>query len=327
MIGISLAMGFAAVNTGNNMLYLIDGMLLATMAVAAFFALFNVRHLQLQWIPGQVLTVGQIHSVQIQVHNPGRVSAWMIAVRAQANPSTRFLIPRIPARGLALATVSFRPLTRGPLRVEDLRVGSAFPFDFAWRGHRLDTLNGEAPWVAPAPSQPAWHPRAPTQDPSDVRLSRNMGGMIGDFHGIREQIPGESQAGVVWRRVDWARLAFTGNARLPVREWETPLDETLILSLDDPDLQELPIESRLEHLRSALDVAIRERCTWQLKISGQGCVGQGGSGALRALRSLAEQRPFPEPRPIPPAPQRKSGWWAFIRARAATHQTTQPGDG
>ncbi len=51
----TLAIGFAAVNTGNNMLFLLVSMMLALMILSGFAALLNLQYLDVRLVPGQLL--------------------------------------------------------------------------------------------------------------------------------------------------------------------------------------------------------------------------------------------------------------------------------
>ena len=58
-VGMTLLLGFAAVNTGNNLLYLLVSALLGFMAVSGWLGQQNLRSLSLRLVLPQEIFVGQ----------------------------------------------------------------------------------------------------------------------------------------------------------------------------------------------------------------------------------------------------------------------------
>src|SRR5688572_2865269 len=68
-IGITFGVGFAAINTGNNLLYLLLGMLLALIVVSSVMSELSLRQLTVvRRLPPRA-QVGRAHLVEIEVFN------------------------------------------------------------------------------------------------------------------------------------------------------------------------------------------------------------------------------------------------------------------
>ena len=80
-VGITLGVGFAAINTGNNLLYLLLGMLLALIVVSGLMSELSLRDLTVVRRLPLRAQVGRPHLVEIEVFNhKGRVPSYAIEV-------------------------------------------------------------------------------------------------------------------------------------------------------------------------------------------------------------------------------------------------------
>ena len=68
-IGITFGVGFAAINTGNNLLYLLLGMLLSLIVVSGVMSELSLRHLTVARRLPPRAQVGRPHLVEIEVYN------------------------------------------------------------------------------------------------------------------------------------------------------------------------------------------------------------------------------------------------------------------
>ena len=80
-VGITLGVGFAAINTGNNLLYLLLGLLLALIVVSSIMSELSLRDLSVVRRLPQRAQVGRPHLVEIEVFNhKSRVPSYAIEV-------------------------------------------------------------------------------------------------------------------------------------------------------------------------------------------------------------------------------------------------------
>ncbi len=300
-VAFTLAVGFAAVNTGNNMLFLLVSMMLALMILSGLAALVNLQSLQVELMPQQLLTVGTWGHLQFRIRNPRPWAVWLLQLRL---PGSQVQLARLPGRGSAELGLPYCPQQRGPLPLPDLLLGSSFPFAFVWRGQRVQVSAEELPWVAPSHEGTSAMAGAEpvTMDALQVR-ARSEGSA--DVLGLRPRLPNESLHRVLWRRSDW-RHGWDATPLLPVLERELPEQEEVALCYDAEALTDLDHEQRLVVLRSCLDAVTDAGAGWRLCLPSGEWIGRGRNGYRSGLWALARQIPFPVPQPVA---QKRRAWF------------------
>src|SRR5262249_20712288 len=111
-VGITLGAGFAAINTGNNLLYLLLGMLLALIIVSGLMSELSLRDLTVVRRLPLRAQVGRPHLVEIEVFNhKARVPSYAIEVedlRAGQPADKRSFFLKISAQ--RAKSTAYRPL-------------------------------------------------------------------------------------------------------------------------------------------------------------------------------------------------------------------------
>jgi uncharacterized protein (DUF58 family) len=234
LIALTLAVGFAAFNTGNNLLFFGWGLLLSSIVVSGILS-----EATLQAVSLQPRGVGEVRarvsaSLLFAVANRRRVPAFAVELRApfeaiRDDAASAVAVPS-PARSFELrlapgsakdVALDFIASARGRLRVSEARALTAFPFGFFEKEKRV------------------------TLDPIDVvvlpgrvdvdAVSRDLLARLGDAP-ARRHGPGDElfslrpfRAGDDPRRIAWRRAAKTG--RLVVRETEAAKSNDVMLEL------------------------------------------------------------------------------------------------
>src|ERR1700682_1053770 len=122
-VGITLGVGFAAINTANNLLYLLLGMLLALIVVSGVMSELSLRDLiVVRRLPLRA-QVGRPHLVEIEVFNhKSRVPSYAIEVedlRSGQPADKRCFFLKISPKSAQVAAYRRTPTRRG----RDLHVG------------------------------------------------------------------------------------------------------------------------------------------------------------------------------------------------------------
>ncbi|MGC9127304.1 MAG: hypothetical protein ACP5GA_01065 [Acidithiobacillus sp.] len=313
-VAFTLAIGFAAVNTGNNILFLLVSLMLAIMILSGMAAMVNLWHIELHMPAGQLLSAHQPAALQIELRNERSWGAWLLELQMG---SARARWPYLRAGDTVRISLPWTAQERGQPPLPELLLGSSFPFAFVWRGRYRAIPRADWPWVAPAPGR--WEALAQADNAEGARLDPGAGGQ-GDLLYLRPREEREPLQRVLWRRSVWQDPASGLGPYLPVVERERDGDEELwILDWDAPALAALDREERLQVLRAGLDLAVAQGRSWSLRLPGFAMNGRGSLGQLRALEALARQRPWPE---YPPAERRQgvsrwsrsAAWWRGTRA-------------
>jgi uncharacterized protein (DUF58 family) len=131
-LGITLGVGFAAINTGNNLLYLLLGMLLSLIVVSGVMSDLSLRKLTVtRRLPARA-QVGRPHLVEIEVYNhKKRVPSYAIEVedlRAGQPADKRCFFLKISPASAQVAAYRRTPAKRGRDRHTGFRIATRFPF-------------------------------------------------------------------------------------------------------------------------------------------------------------------------------------------------------
>ncbi len=270
-IGLTLIVGVAAVNSANNLLYLITAGLLALMSLSGMIAYLALRGLELgvtlprEWFAGQQL------ALTLTVTNTRRhLPSFLLNIAAGGE---ELLIPEVPARDQAEGFLPFRFERRGIHPLGDVVITSSFPFAFFHRGGTLPLACDVVVYPAPlVPDRTDFYSHMGAEAGVDSwRL-----GVGGDFRGTRPYADGDSRTRINWKA--WARLGG-----LVVNEFEEESAPPLLLSLDS--VPGPTIEHRLSQLTGLVLEAHRYGRRVGLSLPGQTI--EPGSGIKHRQRQLS----------------------------------------
>src|SRR5260370_16488515 len=131
-VGITLGVGFAAINTANNLLYLLLGMLLALIVVSGIMSELSLRDLTVVRRLPLRAQVGRAHLVEIEVFNhKGRIPSYAIEVedlRAGQPADKRCFFLKISPKSAQVAAYRRTPARRGRDVHVGFRIATRFPF-------------------------------------------------------------------------------------------------------------------------------------------------------------------------------------------------------
>lgn len=141
-LGITLGVGFAAINTGNNLLYLLLGMLLSLIVVSGVMSDLSLRALSVtRRLPARA-QVGRPHLVEIEVYNhKKRVPSYAIEVedlRASQPADKRCFFLKISPTSAQVAAYRRTPAKRGRDRHTGFRIATRFPFGLFEKSREVD---------------------------------------------------------------------------------------------------------------------------------------------------------------------------------------------
>lgn len=131
-LGVTLGVGFAAINTANNLLYLLLGMLLSLIVVSGVMSDLALRSLTVtRRLPARA-QVGRPHLVEVEVFNhKKRVPSYAIEVedlRAGQPADKRCFFLKISPSSVQIAAYRRTPAKRGRDHHTGFRLATRFPF-------------------------------------------------------------------------------------------------------------------------------------------------------------------------------------------------------
>ena len=300
-IGITLGVGFAAINTGNNLLYLLLGMLLSLIIVSAVLSELSLRKLTvLRRLPARA-QVGRAHLVEIEVFNhKQRVPSYAIEIedlRAGQPADKRCFFLKISPDSAQVAAYRRTPARRGRDRHIGFRIATRFPFGLFEKSREL-AAEGEL-IIYPAVD--------PVQLPAD-RPGQRLGGHGSAARGTGDEILGvrPMRQGDDPRDIYWRKSTITNQYVLLERARETRREVELVV--DSNFSGEQPSEEWSNHFeRRIRDVASQavahlkrgDRVTLHAK-NGERARADGTLGADPLLRFLALLEPHTEGAAVTP---------------------------
>jgi uncharacterized protein (DUF58 family) len=216
---------FAAVNTNNNLLYMVLSALLSVTLLSGFLSGLNFRFLRVEARCPSRCFVGDTFPVSIQVQNQKSVfPAFSLSIEPPKSGPLgfpAFYFPVIKSQGSAGQIREASIMRRGRYRLYEVRIGSRYPFGFFYKAkeYRTDAECICYPQILP--------PEELDSSLLDIqganeRFERGMGN---DLYMIRNYVPSDSA-----RHVHWKASAKT--ALLKTREYAAEESRRIVIAFD-----------------------------------------------------------------------------------------------
>jgi uncharacterized protein (DUF58 family) len=220
---------FAAVNTGNNLLYLLVGISLAVMVLSFVAGGRALRRLRLRLsFPDEILAASPTACVLELTNRHGRRLSPAVAVQARAGPESlpELTVPPLSPGSTRTRFAPARFRHRGLYRAGEVQLTTTDPFGLV-RRRRHHPQSGEF-YVLPAPAPLSRLEEIPTHPRGEAPARRIGDGL--ELHQMRDyQFHDDS------RHIDWRATARAG--QMMVKEFLEEGTEHLVL-IFDPTVQE-----------------------------------------------------------------------------------------
>ena len=302
VVVLAVAVGFAAINTGNNLLYLLLGWLLSFIIASGILSESTLKRLVVSRRPPPRVWASEPFLMEVLIENqkPKRASYSievedLVGAEGRLTPlDKRCYFLKIPEGKSQRTSYRHTFVRRGVHVLAGYRLATKFPFALFRKSRDVDEPLEIIVYPArvPVPRPP---PRAHTRgDATAARMGRR-----GEFFGLRERRIGDDR-----RDVHWKSSARTG--RLLVREYEDELARRVVIGVDNA----LPAPVRDAVTDAALTPAMSDQVSaveraisiaaslatvyleagWTVELAARGAHVPGGLGKMhetKILRALA----------------------------------------
>lgn len=271
-----------AVNTGNNLVYLVLGVLLGLLVVANLFAEWNLRALRVERVLPTELVAGVATPGAFRLTNPrGRGAARQVRLSERGEGTARAEVELCPAGRSVEVPADFRFDERGLARLGAVRVESVYPFGLVRRWRDVELAGEVLVYPCPADRHVPPNPRGD----GDESGSRGRASASGEFAGLRPYRPGDPL-----RRVHWPTSARMATPMVVVRVAEGA--DEVVLTLD-PALRGEPREEAIRRLAGRVERHLAAGDAVGLEADGARLEPRTGAAWRRRLLTtlaLAERR-------------------------------------
>lgn len=298
---VTVAIGFGAVNTGTNLLYLLLGWTLAMIVASGLLSERNLAQVAITRRPPAQVFANQPFLMEIAVENrKPSMSSFSLEVEelvAGRPLDKKCYFLKVPPGRTQRTSYRHTFSRRGLQRLDGFRLGTKFPFGLFCKSRDLDAP-GEV-LVYPALTPVA---RPPAQARTSGEQTSGRVGRHGEFLGLRPWRDGDEV-----RDVHWRSTARAG--RTVVREYEDELTRRAVVIVDhgvepgvlraaddaaDPELAAAArpaldaVERAISHAASVAAAYLEAGWVVELVARGQAVpAGAGRQQLARVLRALA----------------------------------------
>jgi uncharacterized protein (DUF58 family) len=292
-IFISIAIGFAAVNTGNNLLYLVLAMLLSLIVASGFLSEWGIKGLEIKRTFPPYIFACTPCSILLKVTNKKRyLPSFSLELEEQVNGDSKKRLAylfRVGPQKTHTQTYHFSFPRRGLYQLHEPHLLTRFPFGFFIKGVRIK----ESREVLAYPPLMPWKELLPEiAHGDDGSQSRPQKGRGEDIFAIREYFPGDTARDIHWRST--AKLLHP-----MVKEYERPAIKKVHIVLDTSIPKKATpsdlnfFEERVSKASSlAYHLLKKQDCLVGLSVGDEFIPPQRGDSHLhRMLRALALVEP------------------------------------
>lgn len=295
LIGGIFGLGFATLNTGNNLLYLLLGALLGLIMLSGMLSEQALRGLHVRRRVPRSITRGEPAAMRYTVSKAaGRLPSFAVSVRERSGGDVGFVLALAPDSQVSVRTRSIFP-QRGVIELRDIIMSTTFPFGLFAK--ERDVRARDVVLVRPPVTRPVRDVRAGGRDGARVSefAARAAGGERGEFRGLRAYRSGDDPRDVHWR-------SSARRSEPVVREYDREQGRCYTLYLDTTQAPGEPAETTVE-IVAALAAAGTARGDLIGLLAGEQSVSPGTGAAQldRILDALARVR-FPTASPLPDDP-------------------------
>ncbi len=287
---IAMLLLMAALNTGNNLLFIVLGGVTSFVLMSVVLSSWSLRNVTLRRDAPYAVHRGEPFLIETRIENH-KLSMPTIGLRVEAagrDAESLGFIVKVPARRAAVLNIPYMLNRRGLHRIPAFRLATGFPFGLLEKRRRYD----DELEVLVYPRIRAMRAAVVEKLPGPAGVARSAAADGEEYFSIREYLPGDEIRRIAWRIS--ARLGVW-----MVREMSRQHSRFVIFALDTrwtPEVDRFP-----EHFEEVIEVVASLAVTLLKRQFNVGLVtptgavegGEGVGQERRILEMLARLEPAP----------------------------------
>lgn len=281
-------LAIAAVNTGNNALYIGVSFMLGCLLLSGMASKGGLKQLEVEITGIDEAWAGRVCEGRLRVRNHSRI--WNVRDVVLTSPALAepVYLPILRRRSDVWVTASLLFRRRGRVQIGAMDSYTRYPFGFVLKKRRIRLTSDVVVFprlLDESTVRAVFQPHA--GEPSPM----GRAGQGTDLHSFRDYVAGDSL-----RFVHWKKSASLG--RWIMKQTEADAGRALAVVIDPyrpPGATEESFEGMIEEAATLIDHALRRGFEVTLSIPRQSLRASGGRGAASLYRTLALLEPVHEP--------------------------------
>jgi uncharacterized protein (DUF58 family) len=284
----TIVIGFAAINTGNNALYIGLSFMLGCLLLSGIASKGGLKHLRVEFESIQEAWAGRPAYGTVRIAN--RSLLWNVRDVIVTSPelATPIFIPMITRRSDIKVESSFLFQRRGIVQLKTLDLYTRYPFGFFLKKRRV-RIQGEVVVFPRLLDEEA--ARELFRPVEGEHYSSNRPGAGTEIHSFRDYVRGDSM-----RHVYWKKSASLG--RWVVKQTEIEAAQAVHVVIDPfkpRGVSDDAFEQMISEAATFIFDALRRNLDVMLSLSRATLRAKGGESASALFRALALVEPAHEP--------------------------------
>lgn len=245
-LSLSLFVGFAALNTGNNLLYLAFGMMMSFIVASGVMSMVNLSRIEVTSVPPGDTYAGAPSRLKFIIkNNKPFISSYSMSLELGEN---KVLVPYLKAKSDSQIAISIIFQKRGWNDIPEARLSTRFPFGFFKKWIRLDTGQDKV----------LVYPRLQDKAVTDIEIKRNeveikfehegtqreRTGSGDDIRSLRQYSEGDNP-----KLIHWKTTAKSGKIMVRENEDEDQDKEAVLRFI--PPADDKKLETRISSVAGA----------------------------------------------------------------------------
>ena len=228
-IAILLLIGIAAINTGNNLLYLVVGMLLSLIIISGIMSESTLRGIRVKRSLPRRIFAGTPVTARLDISNSKRVlPSFSFSLNELPSPSinsSEAYVLKLEHNKGTTRHNTYTFIRRGEVDLTGLLIRTSFPFSLFNKGKREIHSARRLIYPRIRPVMKTHNMRSFDSSIDSARVLKRKGDGF-ELHSLKEYSPGDDS-----RRIDWKSSARV--QKLMIREFEEEREERCMIEFDN----------------------------------------------------------------------------------------------